>query len=342
MGVTGSAIAMPLLAASGAHAADTATWDRVAQCESGGMWSAASGNGFYGGLQLTQDMWDEYGGAAYASRPDLASRAQQISVAEKILDDRGPDAWPSCAVNAGLKKDGRAPEVDPGGMGAPTPDPSDTVDPSDPLDPSDSSDSSDAPDRPGDSSGSADPSGPFDPSDPSDVTPSPSAPDGSDAADPSDPSDPSDPDGPGDPSEPADPSDSSKTPDPSDSTTPGGDRGDDDGASDSADPGPVPSDKPAKGRHRGGADETKGDKGSDSDAGDGGRSSGRHASRGDDAHRAPAADGDYTVRPGDTLSAIAAAHELPGGWPALYGHNKGVIGSDADLIHPGQILDLGN
>lgn len=89
-GVTGAGIALPLLGASGAHAADTATWDRVAQCESGGVWSAASGNGYYGGLQLTQEMWDNYGGSAYASRPDYASRSQQIAVAQSILDDRGP------------------------------------------------------------------------------------------------------------------------------------------------------------------------------------------------------------------------------------------------------------
>ncbi|WP_143665945.1 transglycosylase family protein, partial [Streptomyces griseus] len=48
-GVTGSAIAIPLLGASGAHAAEASTWDRVAECESGGMWSADLGNGYYGG-----------------------------------------------------------------------------------------------------------------------------------------------------------------------------------------------------------------------------------------------------------------------------------------------------
>ena len=48
------------------------------------------------------------------------------------------------------------------------------------------------------------------------------------------------------------------------------------------------------------------------------------------------------MRPGDTLSAIAQAHRLPGGWAALYEGNEGVIGSDADLIKPGQLLDLGH
>jgi hypothetical protein len=26
-------------------------WDRIAQCDSGGNWSAETGNGYYGGLQ---------------------------------------------------------------------------------------------------------------------------------------------------------------------------------------------------------------------------------------------------------------------------------------------------
>lgn len=108
-GVTGSAIAIPLLGASGAHAADATTWDRVAECESGGAWSADFGNGSYGGLQLSPETWKAYGGEAYAERADLASRAQQIAVAEKVLDARGPKAWPSCAVISGLAADGTLP-----------------------------------------------------------------------------------------------------------------------------------------------------------------------------------------------------------------------------------------
>ncbi|WP_432762195.1 transglycosylase family protein [Streptomyces nigrescens] len=336
-GVTGAGLALPLFAASGAQAADTSTWDKVAQCESGGVWSAASGNGYYGGLQLTQEMWDNYGGSSYASRPDLASRSQQIAVAESILDDRGPDAWPSCAVNAGLTDDGRAPEVDPGSTSTPAPDPSDSQGSLDPWDTPGSSDSHDRADSDGRNDGPSD-----EPSDessglPSDVTPSPDA---------------SKSDGPGD---------SSASPEPSDPATPG-DRGDDrggdrdEGPSQSADPSDEPStdpsdggsrtdssgtprEVPSKGKHRGGA----GDEEAGAGDGDGGRSAGgRHASRGDDAHRTgPAADGDYTVRPGDSLSAIATAHRLPGGWAELYDRNEGVIGSDADLIQPGQQLDLG-
>ncbi|MFJ8309199.1 MULTISPECIES: transglycosylase family protein [unclassified Streptomyces] len=46
--------------------------------------------------------------------------------------------------------------------------------------------------------------------------------------------------------------------------------------------------------------------------------------------------GAYTVRSGDTLSAIAAAHGTR--WEALYAANRAVIGGDPDLIVPGQQL----
>ncbi|MFE2035858.1 transglycosylase family protein [Streptomyces scopuliridis] len=113
-GVTGSAIAIPLLGASGAGAAEASTWDRVAECESGGMWSANLGNGYYGGLQISQETWDDFGGAEYAASADLASRSQQIAIAEKILDAQGPQAWASCAAVSGLTVGGAAPSVDPG------------------------------------------------------------------------------------------------------------------------------------------------------------------------------------------------------------------------------------
>ncbi|MFI2368587.1 transglycosylase family protein [Streptomyces sp. NPDC018833] len=113
-GVTGSAIALPLLGAGSASAADANAWDRVAECESGGMWSADLGNGFYGGLQFSQQTWEDFGGTVYASSADLASRSQQIAVAERVLEAKGPEAWPVCASIAGLTDDGAATGVDPG------------------------------------------------------------------------------------------------------------------------------------------------------------------------------------------------------------------------------------
>ncbi|MFE9878110.1 transglycosylase family protein [Streptomyces sp. NPDC005784] len=112
--MTGSAIVIPLLAASGASAADGTTWDRVAQCESGGAWSADQGNGYYGGLQLDQEDWEAYGGLEYAPSADQASRSQQIAVAEKLLDDQGLAAWPTCGPLSGLSKGSAGVQVDTG------------------------------------------------------------------------------------------------------------------------------------------------------------------------------------------------------------------------------------
>ncbi|HVS58788.1 MAG TPA: transglycosylase family protein [Candidatus Saccharimonadales bacterium] len=77
-------------------------WDRIAACESGGNWSINTGNGFYGGLQFTQGTWLGYGGGAYASRADLASRAQQIAIAQKVQAGQGWGAWPVCSLKAGV------------------------------------------------------------------------------------------------------------------------------------------------------------------------------------------------------------------------------------------------
>ncbi|MFJ2719251.1 transglycosylase family protein [Streptomyces sp. NPDC087437] len=95
-GVAGAAVAAPLMAVGDASAATASEWDAVAQCESGGNWSINTGNGFYGGLQFTNSTWAGYGGTAYASRADLASKSQQIAVAEKVLAGQGKGAWPVC------------------------------------------------------------------------------------------------------------------------------------------------------------------------------------------------------------------------------------------------------
>lgn len=99
-----AAVAVPVAGglASPASAADDSTWDQLAQCESGGDWSINTGNGFYGGLQFTPDTWSGYGGSQYASRADLASRSEQIAVAEKVLDGQGWGAWPACSSELGL------------------------------------------------------------------------------------------------------------------------------------------------------------------------------------------------------------------------------------------------
>ena len=95
-GVTGAAVAAPLMVAGNASAATASEWDTVAQCESGGNWSINTGNGYYGGLQFSASTWAGYGGTKYAATADQASKAQQIEIAEKVLAGQGKGAWPVC------------------------------------------------------------------------------------------------------------------------------------------------------------------------------------------------------------------------------------------------------
>jgi hypothetical protein len=90
----GTAVGAVALAAPASAA--THDWTGVAQCESGGNWHINTGNGYYGGLQFAQATWAAYGGLAYAPRADLATPAQQIAVAEKVLVGQGIGAWPVC------------------------------------------------------------------------------------------------------------------------------------------------------------------------------------------------------------------------------------------------------
>jgi len=83
-----------------ASAAPDSTWNAVAGCESSGNWAINTGNGYYGGLQFSQSTWQAYGGRRYAPRADLATREQQIAVAEKTLAGQGWAAW-TCAYAGG-------------------------------------------------------------------------------------------------------------------------------------------------------------------------------------------------------------------------------------------------
>ncbi|MCX5391137.1 transglycosylase family protein [Streptomyces sp. NBC_00094] len=353
-GVTGSAMALPLLATGSASAADSATWDRVAECESGGQWSANFGNGMYGGLQFTQDSWERNGGLAYAPSPDLASRAQQIAVADRALAAGSTD-WATCAPIAGLRNDGKATGVDPGPATA-TKAPTGPVAESNrtagvPVTPEEVSAAARAAESAvttaptgsaaspgtvgsvGSGQASKDPAATVVPVTP--ATPvSPTAP-----VVPVTPGTPSDPGSTTSPTTPATP-DASLTP-----GTPGTSTGDTSSAT------------PGTGKHRGEAapDET-GATGATGTSPE----SGRHASEADKSAESSAtastpdgvtnagatdsqdASGAYTVRPGDNLSEIAQENELPGGWNALYDANRGTVGADPNLIVPGQSLDLTN
>ncbi|MFJ9585468.1 transglycosylase family protein [Streptomyces acidicola] len=317
-GVTGSAIAIPLLGATGASAADNTVWDSVAECESGGSWSADTGNGRFGGLQLTQDDWEEYGGLDYAVSPDLASRSQQIAVAQKILEDQGVGAWRACGLLHGLTEESGSVAIDTGVAGDSSSGGSGSSGSSGlskspkASEPSDSSGSSGS----RGSSGSSSESSPEPSSSPSasasaDSSAKPGTPAGSDVS-------------------------ASQSPDSSPIEDPESDSDKleqkvgswslvDTGAVDSGsveagavDTGTGGAGADGAGRHRGAsADEAAVDSVK--------ASSGRHA---------------YTVRPGDTLASIADSLDLDGGWRALYDANRQVIGGDADNIVPGRTLEL--
>ena len=105
LAVVGAAGTVALLApATAASAKASVNWDAIAQCESGGNWSINTGNGYYGGLQFSRSTWKAYGGGKYASTANKASRAEQIRIAEKVLDGQGIGAWPTCGKKAGSTK----------------------------------------------------------------------------------------------------------------------------------------------------------------------------------------------------------------------------------------------
>jgi LysM repeat protein len=242
LGVAGVGLTIPCLTSGTASAATVATWDKVAQCESSGNWSINTGNGFYGGLQFTQSTWSAFGGTAYASRADLATKDQQIAVAEKVLASQGPGAWPVCSKKAGLTKGGAPASVDT---------------------------SSDAKPQ----------------SAPQQQTPKRQA------------------------QKPVEK------------------------------PAQKPEAKPAQKQGPKHAAPQQAEKPVEQSAQ---QYVPKHAAP-RPAQPAPSAQSghDYTVRAGDTLSTIAAAQGVSGGWHALYEQNRSTVGGDPDLILPGQVLHLG-
>jgi len=242
VGVVAGAAALGL--AGSASAAPDSTWDSVAQCESSGNWAINTGNGYYGGLQFTESTWNAYGGQQYASRADLATREEQIAVAEQTLGGQGWGAWACAYAGGGEGSTSRSVAAD-----------------------SSSSDSSS-----------------------SDSSSSSSSSDSSSS------------------------DQSSASDDRQASRSRSWDETDSSSSS---------------------ADETSTDStdwsSTDSSSTD---------SSSTDAAPASAADGSYTVVSGDTLSEIAAAQGVAGGWEALYAANSDII-SDADLIYPGQVIRLG-
>ena len=79
------------------------TWDALSRCEAGGNWAINTGNGFYGGVQFDQNTWERNGGLRYAQRADLASREEQIAIAEVTRARQGWGAWPTCSGRLGVR-----------------------------------------------------------------------------------------------------------------------------------------------------------------------------------------------------------------------------------------------
>ncbi|WP_179474627.1 transglycosylase family protein, partial [Mycolicibacterium vinylchloridicum] len=95
--VTGAVIGGGSIAFAGqAQAAPDAEWDQVARCESGGNWAINTGNGYQGGLQFSPGTWAAHGGGQYAPAANMATKDQQIAIAEHVLATQGRGAWPVC------------------------------------------------------------------------------------------------------------------------------------------------------------------------------------------------------------------------------------------------------
>lgn len=108
---TGAVLGGGSLAMAGQAAAATdAEWDQVARCESGGNWAINTGNGFYGGVQFAAGTWSSHGGGEYAPSAQMASKDQQIAVAERVLATQGRGAWPVCGTGLSGATGRTAPE----------------------------------------------------------------------------------------------------------------------------------------------------------------------------------------------------------------------------------------
>jgi hypothetical protein len=77
-----------------------ATWDALAECESGGNWSINTGNGYYGGLQFSLSSWRGVGGQGY---PHENSRETQILMGQRLQASSGWGAWPACTSKLGFR-----------------------------------------------------------------------------------------------------------------------------------------------------------------------------------------------------------------------------------------------
>ncbi len=68
-------------------------WGRLRFCESGGVYSVNTGNGFYGAYQFDLQTWETMGGTG---RPSDAPYWEQDLRAKALFQTRGAQPWPIC------------------------------------------------------------------------------------------------------------------------------------------------------------------------------------------------------------------------------------------------------
>jgi hypothetical protein len=118
--LTGAVLGGGSIALAGQAAAATdREWDQVAHCESGGNWGINTGNGYHGGVQFSAGTWASHGGGQYAPSAELATREQQIAIAERVLATQGRGAWPVCGGPLSGPTPRDVPPPVPAGMDAP-------------------------------------------------------------------------------------------------------------------------------------------------------------------------------------------------------------------------------
>ncbi|GAB3992166.1 transglycosylase family protein [Nocardioides marmoraquaticus] len=83
--------------------AQVRVWNRLAHCESTSRWAVNTGNGYYGGLQISPGTWRAFGGQRFAGLPHRATKSEQITVGKRIKAGQGWGAWPSCSRRLGLR-----------------------------------------------------------------------------------------------------------------------------------------------------------------------------------------------------------------------------------------------
>ena len=67
-------------------------WDGIARCETGGNWHM-QGPSFSGGVGFYNGTWNGFGGRQFAPNAGMATREQQIVVAERVYAQFGLSGW---------------------------------------------------------------------------------------------------------------------------------------------------------------------------------------------------------------------------------------------------------